>query len=198
MSEDDVRMVMKQPWVAIASDGSALNLDEEGVPHPRSFSTNPRVLGYYVREEQVLTLEDAVRKMTIAAGADSRPSRSRSDSRRFCRRPRHLRSGRGRRNELVREAEELSGRNPLHDRQRRGRHRRRQTYRRASGPAAFREEDTRTTKIEGVVQHEAPREFLMSAAAAAGVAGFRTARLGAGRESGQARSSSPRWIASRS
>jgi len=64
MSEADVRMVMKQPWVAIASDGSALNLDEEGVPHPRSFSTNPRVLGYYVREEGVLTLEDAVRKMT--------------------------------------------------------------------------------------------------------------------------------------
>jgi N-acyl-D-amino-acid deacylase len=64
MSESDVRMVMKQPWVAIASDGSALNLDEEGVPHPRSFATNPRVLGHYVRDEHVLTLEDAVRKMT--------------------------------------------------------------------------------------------------------------------------------------
>jgi N-acyl-D-aspartate/D-glutamate deacylase len=55
---------MKQPWVAIASDGSAINLDEEGVPHPRSFSTNARVLGHYVRDEHVLTLEDAVRKMT--------------------------------------------------------------------------------------------------------------------------------------
>lgn len=64
MSEADVRMVMKQPWVAIASDGAALNLDEEGVPHPRSFATNPRVLGYYARDEKVLTLEDAVRKMT--------------------------------------------------------------------------------------------------------------------------------------
>ena len=64
MSEADVRTVMKLPWVAIASDGSALNLDEEGVPHPRSFSTNPRVLGHYVRDERVLTLEDAVRKMT--------------------------------------------------------------------------------------------------------------------------------------
>lgn len=64
MSEQDVRMVMTQPWVAIASDGSAMNLDEEGVPHPRSFSTNPRVLGYYVRDQHVLTLEDAVRKMT--------------------------------------------------------------------------------------------------------------------------------------
>jgi N-acyl-D-amino-acid deacylase len=64
MSEEDVRLVMKQPWVAIASDGSALNLDAEGVPHPRSYSTNPRVLGHYVRDEKVLTLEDAVRKMT--------------------------------------------------------------------------------------------------------------------------------------
>ena len=64
MSEEDVKLVMKQPWVAIASDGSAINLDAPGVPHPRNFSTNARVLGHYVREEHVLTLEDAVRKMT--------------------------------------------------------------------------------------------------------------------------------------
>jgi N-acyl-D-amino-acid deacylase len=64
MSEADVRMVMQKPWVAIASDGSAINLDEEGVPHPRSFATNARVLGHYVRDERVLTLEDAVRKMS--------------------------------------------------------------------------------------------------------------------------------------
>ena len=64
MSEDDVRLVMKQPWVAIASDGSAINLDAPGVPHPRNYSTNVRVLGYYVREQRVLSLEDAVRKMT--------------------------------------------------------------------------------------------------------------------------------------
>jgi N-acyl-D-aspartate/D-glutamate deacylase len=64
MSEADVRTVMKQPWVAIASDGSAINLEADGLPHPRSYSTNPRVLGHYVRDEKVLTLEDAVRKMT--------------------------------------------------------------------------------------------------------------------------------------
>ena len=64
MSEADVRTVMVQPWVAIASDGSAINLEEEGVPHPRSYSTNARVLGYYVRDQKVLTLEDAIRKMT--------------------------------------------------------------------------------------------------------------------------------------
>jgi N-acyl-D-amino-acid deacylase len=64
MSEDDVRLVMRQPWVSIASDGSAINLTAPGVPHPRNYSTNVRVLGYYVREQHVLTLEDAVRKMS--------------------------------------------------------------------------------------------------------------------------------------
>lgn len=64
MSEDDVKFVMQVPWVSIASDGSALNLKAPGKPHPRSYGTNVRVLGKYVREEKVLTLEDAVRKMT--------------------------------------------------------------------------------------------------------------------------------------
>jgi N-acyl-D-aspartate/D-glutamate deacylase len=64
MSEDDVRTVMKLPWMAIASDGSAINLEAPGVPHPRNYSTNVRVLGHYVRDEKVLTLPDAVRKMT--------------------------------------------------------------------------------------------------------------------------------------
>jgi N-acyl-D-aspartate/D-glutamate deacylase len=64
MGEQDVRTVMKLPWVSIASDGSAINLDAPGVPHPRNYSTNVRVLGYYVREQKVLTLSEAVRKMT--------------------------------------------------------------------------------------------------------------------------------------
>jgi N-acyl-D-aspartate/D-glutamate deacylase len=64
MSEADVRQAMKLPWVAIASDGSAIDLTAPGVPHPRNYSTNPRVLGYYVRDEKVIGLEDAVRKMT--------------------------------------------------------------------------------------------------------------------------------------
>lgn len=65
--EDDIQMIMRLPWVAIASDGTALRPDgvlAEGFPHPRSFGTNPRVLGHYVRELHNLTLEDAVRKMT--------------------------------------------------------------------------------------------------------------------------------------
>jgi N-acyl-D-aspartate/D-glutamate deacylase len=64
MSEDDVRAVMRLRWVAVASDGSSINLDAPGVPHPRNYSTAVRVLGHYVRDEGVLTLEDAVRKMT--------------------------------------------------------------------------------------------------------------------------------------
>ncbi len=63
-SEENVRLIMKQPWVSIASDGSAIDLDAPGVPHPRSYGTNVKVLGHYARDEGVLTLEDAVRKMT--------------------------------------------------------------------------------------------------------------------------------------
>ena len=64
MSEDDVRTVMRLPWVAIASDGSAINLEAPGVPHPRNYSSNVRVLGHYVRDQKVLMLAEAVRKMT--------------------------------------------------------------------------------------------------------------------------------------
>jgi N-acyl-D-aspartate/D-glutamate deacylase len=64
MSEDDVRRVMRLPWVAVASDGSAINLEAPGVPHPRNYSSNVRVLGHYVRDEKVIALSEAVRKMT--------------------------------------------------------------------------------------------------------------------------------------
>ena len=58
---------MKQPWVAVGSDGSSLATEgplRAGVPHPRNFGTFPRVLGRYVREMKVIPLEEAVRKMT--------------------------------------------------------------------------------------------------------------------------------------
>ncbi|HEX3246909.1 MAG TPA: D-aminoacylase [Chloroflexota bacterium] len=64
MSEDDVRRVMRHPSVAVASDGWTLSPDAGGKPHPRSYGTYVRVLGHYVREEGVLSLEEAVRKMT--------------------------------------------------------------------------------------------------------------------------------------
>jgi N-acyl-D-amino-acid deacylase len=64
MSEDDVKRVMRHPAVAVASDGWTLSPSSGGKPHPRSYGTFVRVLGKYVREEQVLRLEEAVRKMT--------------------------------------------------------------------------------------------------------------------------------------
>lgn len=65
--EKDMRYALRQPFVSIGSDGSAIaESGDEGQPHPRYFGTFPRVLGRYVREEKILTLEDAVRKMTYA------------------------------------------------------------------------------------------------------------------------------------
>ncbi|MBH75394.1 MAG: amidohydrolase [Dehalococcoidia bacterium] len=60
MSEDDVKTVMQSPVTMIGSDG----LYQVGNPHPRVYGTYPRVLGKYVREDEVLSLETAVRKMT--------------------------------------------------------------------------------------------------------------------------------------
>jgi N-acyl-D-amino-acid deacylase len=67
MSEDDVRYVMAKDWICIGSDSRAnapYGPLSFGKPHPRSYGTFPRVLGRYARDEKVLGLEDAVRKMT--------------------------------------------------------------------------------------------------------------------------------------
>ena len=61
--EPDVERLMQSPFGMIGSDGS-LTRPGDGSPHPRAFGTYPRVLGHYVRERGVLTLEEAVRKMT--------------------------------------------------------------------------------------------------------------------------------------
>jgi N-acyl-D-amino-acid deacylase len=63
LDEGDVERIMRHPWTAIASDGRLTALDD-GHPHPRAYGTFPRVLGVYVRERGVLSLEEAVRKMT--------------------------------------------------------------------------------------------------------------------------------------
>lgn len=66
-TEEDMNLALVQPWCSVGSDGSALAIEgplRRGHPHPRSFGTFPRVLGVYVRERHLLTLEDAVRKMT--------------------------------------------------------------------------------------------------------------------------------------
>jgi N-acyl-D-amino-acid deacylase len=63
MSEEDVRRIMREPFTMIASD-SGVRRFGEGVPHPRGYGNNARVLGTYVRQLGLVTLEDAVRKMT--------------------------------------------------------------------------------------------------------------------------------------
>jgi N-acyl-D-amino-acid deacylase len=63
MSEDDVRNIMREPFTMIASDSSVREFNV-GVPHPRGYGNNARVLGTYVRDLKLITLEDAIRKMT--------------------------------------------------------------------------------------------------------------------------------------
>jgi N-acyl-D-amino-acid deacylase len=63
LDEDDVKRIMRHPMVMIGSDGR-LSTPGEGHPHPRGYGTFPRVLGHYVRDEHVLTLEQGVHKMT--------------------------------------------------------------------------------------------------------------------------------------
>jgi N-acyl-D-amino-acid deacylase len=63
MSEDDLKIFMRHPNTMIACD-SGIRKMGEGVPHPRGYGNNARVLGRYVREMHVLRLEDAIRKMT--------------------------------------------------------------------------------------------------------------------------------------
>jgi N-acyl-D-amino-acid deacylase len=71
-SEDDMRYALRQPFVSIGSDGTAVATEgplAAGHPHPRYYGTFPRVLGRYVHEEKVLTSEEAIRKMTSANAA---------------------------------------------------------------------------------------------------------------------------------
>ncbi|MEZ5402506.1 MAG: D-aminoacylase [Bryobacteraceae bacterium] len=68
-NEDDMRYALKQPFVSIGSDGTAVATEgplARGNPHPRYYGTFPRVLGRYVRDDKVITLEEAIRKMTSA------------------------------------------------------------------------------------------------------------------------------------
>jgi N-acyl-D-amino-acid deacylase len=63
MGEEDVKRIMRYPFNMFASDAS-IRVMNAGVPHPRGYGTNARVLGKYVRDEKVITLEEAIRRMT--------------------------------------------------------------------------------------------------------------------------------------
>ena len=68
MSEQDIETALRFPWTSIGSDAGTAEKpggdDALGLPHPRSYGNFPRVIAKYVRERHVLTLEDAIRKMT--------------------------------------------------------------------------------------------------------------------------------------
>ncbi len=70
MNEDDVQYALKQPWVSVGSDSGSptpqARATQAGV-HPRAYGTFPRVLGHYVRDVKLFTLEEAVRKITSQA-----------------------------------------------------------------------------------------------------------------------------------
>lgn len=68
MSEEDIETALLQPWTSIGSDASASvrmgEVDALGLPHPRAYGTFPRIIAEYVKRRQILTLEQAVHKMT--------------------------------------------------------------------------------------------------------------------------------------
>ncbi len=67
MSEDNLRLQLQQPWMKFGTDAGGVDPDNtNGLVHPRSYGTFTRILGRYVRDEGVIPLEDAIRKMTSA------------------------------------------------------------------------------------------------------------------------------------
>ena len=96
MDEQDVRTALTDPLVSIDTDSGARAEDgplAESKSHPRGWGTFARILGHYVRDEKLLTLEEAVRKMTSQPAGPRRPPRSR-----------HPPPGHGRRHHGVRSA----------------------------------------------------------------------------------------------
>ncbi|MEE8604752.1 MAG: amidohydrolase family protein, partial [Candidatus Aminicenantaceae bacterium] len=72
MNEETTEMVLKHPLVMLGSDGSSLapyGPLSEGKPHPRNYGTFPRFLGYYVRERNLLSLPEAIKKVTSKPAA---------------------------------------------------------------------------------------------------------------------------------
>src|SRR2546423_15221115 len=70
MDEDDVRAALKHPLVGVGTDSGSKAADgklAESKSHPRAWGSFPRILGRYVRDEHLLTLEEAIRKMTSKA-----------------------------------------------------------------------------------------------------------------------------------
>ena len=70
MTEDNLKLQMKQPWIKFGTDAGGENPDKpQGLVHPRAYGTYPRILGKYVREDRAMRLEEAVRKMSSAVAS---------------------------------------------------------------------------------------------------------------------------------
>ncbi len=72
MDEDNLRLQLQQPWIKISTDAGGLDpawADALGPIHPRAYGTYTACLGKYVRDEQIISLEDAIRKMSSAVAA---------------------------------------------------------------------------------------------------------------------------------
>jgi dihydroorotase/N-acyl-D-amino-acid deacylase len=69
-SDSNVAMQIQQPWMKFGTDAEGLDPDSaKGMTHPRAYGNYPRILGRFVREQHILRLEDAIRKMTSAVAA---------------------------------------------------------------------------------------------------------------------------------
>jgi N-acyl-D-aspartate/D-glutamate deacylase len=112
MDEANLRLQVQQPWIKFSTDAGGFDpawAKAHGPVHPRGYGTYPRVLRKYVREERLLTLEDAVRKMTSSV-ADRLSLRDRGQLRGLLRRRRRVRPGDDRRpRHLRRPAPALGG-----------------------------------------------------------------------------------------
>ena len=85
MSEENIKKQLRQPWVSLGSD--AASMAPEGAflrssTHPRAYGNFARLLGKYVREEKVITLQEAIRRLSSLAGDQSRTRSSRLAKRR--------------------------------------------------------------------------------------------------------------------
>ncbi|HKA02405.1 MAG TPA: D-aminoacylase [Candidatus Solibacter sp.] len=66
MTPENLAVQLKQPWIKVGTDSAGVNPETGGLTHPRSYGTFPRILCEFVREKQVMPLEEAIRKMTSA------------------------------------------------------------------------------------------------------------------------------------
>ena len=68
MSEDNIRLQLRQPWIKFGTDAGSMDpTTARGMVHPRTYGNFPRLLARYVREQQVIPLEDAVSTAAEAA-----------------------------------------------------------------------------------------------------------------------------------